>query len=194
MNIDISNAHCGPWRHIQDHSCLRAGCIKIYATLRVEICAFDGSPQFTLCNWGVCSNIIVRVLSVCNWLADRRVVYARVTGDSSMICLSCLRRGSSYVTACVYVYTLMRRSFSILVSHLQLFICSTTSRRTRRPKSASTSPPPSTLYNNMGVVVVVVVVALTDIVSASSFYRWPQIREDHPPNLSILVSGGKETN
>lgn len=26
------------------------------------------------------------------------------------------------------------------------------------------------------------------------FYRWPQIREDHPPNLSILVSGGKETN
>lgn len=26
------------------------------------------------------------------------------------------------------------------------------------------------------------------------FYRWPRIREDHPPNLSILVSGGKETN
>lgn len=38
------------------------------------------------------------------------------------------------------------------------------------------------------------VAALTDIVSASNFYRWPQIREDHPPNLSILVSGGKETN
>lgn len=36
--------------------------------------------------------------------------------------------------------------------------------------------------------------ALTDIASASFFYRWPQIREDHPPNLSILVSGGKETN
>lgn len=27
-----------------------------------------------------------------------------------------------------------------------------------------------------------------------NFYRWPQIREDHPPNLSILVSGGRETN
>lgn len=39
-----------------------------------------------------------------------------------------------------------------------------------------------------------VVVTLTDIASASFFYRWPQIREDHPPNLSILVSGGKETN
>ncbi|CAH1641849.1 unnamed protein product [Spodoptera littoralis] len=38
------------------------------------------------------------------------------------------------------------------------------------------------------------VVSLTDIASASFFYRWPQIREDHPPNLSILVSGGKETN
>lgn len=38
------------------------------------------------------------------------------------------------------------------------------------------------------------VVSLTDIASASNFYRWPQIREDHPPNLSILVSGGKETN
>lgn len=38
------------------------------------------------------------------------------------------------------------------------------------------------------------VVAPTDIASASTFYRWPQIREDHPPNLSILVSGGKETN
>lgn len=38
------------------------------------------------------------------------------------------------------------------------------------------------------------VVAPTDIASASTFYRWPQIREGHPPNLSILVSGGKETN
>lgn len=37
-------------------------------------------------------------------------------------------------------------------------------------------------------------IAATDIASASNFYRWPQIREDHPPNLSILVSGGKETN
>lgn len=33
LNIDISNAHCGPWRNIQDHSCLRAGCIKTYTTL-----------------------------------------------------------------------------------------------------------------------------------------------------------------
>ncbi|CAF4948652.1 unnamed protein product [Pieris macdunnoughi] len=31
-------------------------------------------------------------------------------------------------------------------------------------------------------------------VCLTPFYRWPQIREDHPPNLSILVSGGKETN
>lgn len=36
--------------------------------------------------------------------------------------------------------------------------------------------------------------ASADIVSASSFIRWPRIREDHPPNLSILVSGGRETN
>ena len=27
-----------------------------------------------------------------------------------------------------------------------------------------------------------------------SFYFWPQIRQDYPLNLSILISGGKETN
>lgn len=32
-----SNAHCGPWRNIQDHSCLRAGCINTYITLYVRI-------------------------------------------------------------------------------------------------------------------------------------------------------------
>lgn len=36
MNIDISNAHCGPWGYIQDHSCLRAGCIKTNATLYAD--------------------------------------------------------------------------------------------------------------------------------------------------------------
>lgn len=52
LNIDISNAHCGPWRHIQDHSCLRAGCINkhIIATLRTRIaCAFEGSSYIYVC-------------------------------------------------------------------------------------------------------------------------------------------------
>ena len=25
-------------------------------------------------------------------------------------------------------------------------------------------------------------------------HLWPQLRRDYPPNLSILISGGKETN
>jgi hypothetical protein len=32
------------------------------------------------------------------------------------------------------------------------------------------------------------------ISSRRSFYYWPQIRQDYPLNLSISVSGGKETN
>ena len=30
--------------------------------------------------------------------------------------------------------------------------------------------------------------------STENFYFWPQIRQDYPLNLSILISGGKETN
>lgn len=91
----------------------------------------------------------------------------------------------------------MRCSFSILVSHLQLYYAlqQVGGLDVRRAYRRRRRRRPYVYYNvYMGVVVVVVVVALTDIVSASSFYRWPQIREDHPPNLSILVSGGKETN
>lgn len=31
-------------------------------------------------------------------------------------------------------------------------------------------------------------------VTAENFWFWPQIRQDYPLNLSILISGGKETN
>lgn len=82
-------------------------------------------------------------------------------------------------------------------------------RRTRRPKGASTWWATSwcacgrrvclreNVYTRRGAPATCehrYVVAPTDIASASTFYRWPQIREGHPPNLSILVSGGKETN
>lgn len=73
------------------------------------------------------------------------------------------------------------------------FVYTRGSRRTRRPKSAST-PSSFSCACYRALESDCVVVTLTDIASASFFYRWPQIREDHPPNLSILVSGGKETN
>ena len=32
------------------------------------------------------------------------------------------------------------------------------------------------------------------VINHANFYIWPQIRQDYPLNLSILISGGKETN
>ena len=32
------------------------------------------------------------------------------------------------------------------------------------------------------------------LIAPKSFQLWPQIRQDYPLNLSILISGGKETN
>lgn len=181
LNIDISNAHCGPWRNIQDHSCLRAGCIKTNTTLSVPLeragrtlggsdgvaLRCDEIGPFKYCETNVSSVRVRRTAPTPRRLRVNFTFSARERRRRRA-------RGARHNARA-------RRTST-----------STYSRRTRRPKGASTWW--ATRAARARCVCVRDVAAPTDIASASIFYRWPQIREDHPPNLSILVSGGKETN
>ena len=170
MNIDILNAYCG-LGHSRGHACLRVG-LKYLS--RVVCCSRDGTSRNERSDYSPSSTCrssytVVRSGCCCRSRADPRRPKSRRFAHITRNRTSRVRRFGGTVARIV---------------------------RTTPSSSVSLGPAGVAARTNQTercVVVVVVVFAAAAAAAYLSRIR-PEIRRDYPLNLSILISGGKETN